>query len=205
MTQNAMNLRNVTIWTTGVMMAGTFVFSAGYNVTLIISISGIGYLSHGITRALLLWCISASPFAVSYFTVKKLAYRFPIVIIFLPTIACTIVYIFVLYYVLFVEHAAGLLFSIVAILFLPMMIVARIIALLLNSRYAKNSSPPETEVASSFPTLFLVVAILFFPVIVPAWIIVVLLKRHHAKKTSSPETSAAPLAPALLENENKVQ
>ena len=136
-----MNLRNVTIWTTGVMMVGAFVFSAGFNLALIIYGLGISYFMAAISRALFFGCLIASPFAISYFTAKKLKNTFPFVILLVPTVACVIVYIFQLYLVLFVEVMEFFLLSGVAILSLPVIILARIIALALDQRYTKNQEP----------------------------------------------------------------
>ena len=136
-----MNLRSITIWMSAVMLVMSFVVSAGYMFTVIVSILGISYTVHAIGCSLLYWCFTAYPFAITYFTTKKLKYVCSIAILLVPTIAYANGYFFFLYYLFFIENSDYSLMLGITILSLPVMIPAWISATVLNRYHAKQSEP----------------------------------------------------------------
>ena len=90
---NAMNLRNVTIRTTGVMLIGTILLPYVYTFTstpgFLLPPSSTIITSIGIVLcgSSVLWLFSGSPMLVSFIVAKKLKYNVPFLILFVSTVA----------------------------------------------------------------------------------------------------------------------
>ena len=140
-----MNLRNATIWMSAVMLIVSFVVSVGYNFTVIVSMLGISYTVQAISHSLLYWCFTAYPFAITYFTTKKLRYVFPVAIVLVPTIAHAIGYFYFLYFLFFIENSARSLLLGITVLSLPVMIPAWIAATMLNRYHVKQSEVQSVD------------------------------------------------------------
>ena len=121
-----MNLRNVTIWTTGLMMFGILVYLWVY----------FGNMAF----ACFLWLFSGTPLLVSFVAAKFIETRISIVILLLSTIAYGFLYASVWYeYHTSIDGLAIFGIFSVCIVSLPMQIPAWIIVLILDSYLCEES------------------------------------------------------------------
>ena len=126
-----MNLRNVTIWTTGVMM-------------LLVAVLPSVFLwwHDNIALALVVWVFSGSPLVISFVSAINVERHLSLIILFVSTIAYCILYIFQWYAVLSSSDGLAVfgLFAI-GIFASPVMIPAWIAAYVLDRNYTKKQEP----------------------------------------------------------------
>ena len=139
-TNNAMNLRNVTIWTTGVMMVLTLLIPVGVVACGGIFNHNIDFY-HNIDIVWLAWLLSGTPLLVSFILVITLKHKNSTVILLFSTIAYGAW--FVYWSVVVGIHIgwdcyAHIGFYVIGPFSLPIMLPAWITALILNWRYAKK-------------------------------------------------------------------
>jgi len=152
-----MKLRNVTIWTTGLVLIVTVILPY-----LLICIDVIPF--HGfdtIGTIILIWGYSSLPLIISLVIAKRLKHDIPALLLLGSTFVYGLWYAFAFYS--FAVSSAGLaclMIFAVGILSLPVMIPAWITALLLNSYYVKKSSTDpgttrrDTSLAAPSPAPF---------------------------------------------------
>ena len=142
-----MNLRNVTIGTTAVVLFLTtavpvLLFCGGFLR------SGNDGTMASIVIATLLWLFSAPLLIVSLIVALKLKYNSPVVVILVTTIVYGMIYVFGWSVQWFVtSRDTGIWF--LGVLSLPVMFPAWIAALWLNSYYVKKTPDPGTAVTNS--------------------------------------------------------
>jgi len=136
-----MNLRTITILTTGVMLAATFI------VPCILSITVPDQSIVILATFLILWFTSGSPLAVSFILAIKTRYYISSIILFVTTIVYSIWYACLLPTV-FDGYLGSIVLLFIGILSLPVMIPAWITVLLLNLRYVKKDSDPGVALRS---------------------------------------------------------
>ena len=122
-----MNLRNITIWTTGLALIGTMIIPAMF-LFHVDDAAGFGLV-------LLIWCLSGSPIYISFRISMRLKYTVSIVILLVSTIVYVSSYVFM---VVGLQALFGFGFFIIGIFLLPVMIPVWIIAYALNRRCAKQ-------------------------------------------------------------------
>jgi hypothetical protein len=127
-----MNLRKVTIWTTGVMLIATLILPCRFFT--IAPVQSFGTMQ----TFSFVWLTSGSPLVVSFILAKVLKYHISSIIILASTIAYSIWYICVLPTVFF-EDFGVLVLLCVAILSLPVMIPAWIAAIVIEIRHRRKN------------------------------------------------------------------
>ena len=137
-----MNLRNVTIWTTGVMMILVAIVPAG-----LIALLGYG---DAIVSSLILWLFSGTPLLVSFALAVKLEYKISTIILLLSAIAYGLWFVQIASNVVSMVSSTHLncncglellFFLTIGPLSLPVMLPVWITALVLNWRYAQKQEP----------------------------------------------------------------
>ena len=160
-----MNLRNVTIWTTGVMMVAIFVAP----FVILPNTEGLVGMILTMILALQCWlCFAGSPLLVSFVLARTYEPRTSCIILILSTIAYGVWYFYMVYsqsasgWTLLPHRELQAISVLIGILSLPMMIPAWITVLLLDAEYANklldaeyaNKTPnPGTTAAPSSPPL----------------------------------------------------
>ena len=150
-----MNLRTITIWTTGLMIIVTFVVpsfcvfvteGARTNFsTITMSAITIFNILYGMT---LLWWFSGSPMAVSFIIARKLKYDTPIFILFVSTIAYCFLFVYSQFqYLAATGGCMSALWLLTPFSSLFWLIPVWITAIMLNRRYAKKitASTEQTQ------------------------------------------------------------
>ena len=146
-----MNLRNVTIGTTGVMMVGTIFTPCIYDICFFVFLPFLrvpmavsGWMDI-LFFCVPVWLFSSTPMLVSFMIARTVNLRILSNLILLVTaIAYGIFYVLMLSFVIpdiSPEAPAVVMFMAFGILSLPVMIPAWIIALVLNRHYPKQSEP----------------------------------------------------------------
>ena len=119
-----MNLRNVAIWTTGVMLVGTTVLPlwiASFESKDIFSAFGI------------IWLLSGSPILISFVLAKTLERTISTIILLCSTITYAIWYVYWLHFIFFSgQDLAMMVILFIGIWSLPVMLPAWIVAYVLN-------------------------------------------------------------------------
>ena len=136
-----MNLRNVTIWTTGVMLI--MPIAAPFAVTLFLApVSGFDLLG-SIIAGILHYPFGCAPFVISFILARKLKNKASGGILLVSTIACAVWCVIMWKEALCMGEGSlvGTFFGFDAILSLPVMLLAWILAYVLNRRYAKQQEP----------------------------------------------------------------
>ena len=127
--KSVMSIRNITIWTTALVLIGAISFS---------------YLCYRNTTVVFLWLCFCSPLLVSLFLARMLKYKIPNVILLVSTIAFGIWYGRACYEVFtntFTAPTIELNILVAGIQLLPVMIFSWVIALVLDAYYAKKQKP----------------------------------------------------------------
>ena len=128
-----MNLRNVTIWTMGVMLivatVGAFIFS----------FLVIGFVDDLIIYPLppLIWLLTGLPLLISCIIEKKLKHNMSFCVLLVSTVIYGVLYVLVWYLSFFVDLRYGFLF----VVGFPLMIPVWIAALVVNRRDATKQKP----------------------------------------------------------------
>jgi len=146
-----MNLRNVTKWTTLLLLI----------VTVAVPIYGIVILAFGfhvnemgLTNAIALasffWLFSSSPLVVSLVIADKVEHDSPAIVLLGSTIGYGVFYIYALFQTFFVDGWMILGVCLAGIVMLPVLLPCWIIALRWNRYYATKTPDPET--AASTPS-----------------------------------------------------
>jgi len=152
-----MNLRNVTIWTTGVMLLLTIAVPV-----IILFCEGnrrpvVDNIVLSVFFGLLFWSVFGGlPFVISYIIAKKLKYVISAVILLCSTIACGVWYFYALYGMLFVDTRTFFGSQFLNVEWLPamtpvwisFMIPSWTIALLLNVVCANTTPDPGTTAST---------------------------------------------------------
>jgi len=133
-----MNLRKVTIWTTGVLSLGI--------VCIPLVCFGIAEPSKWVNSwfiFLLGWSCYAWPLAISWLVARRLKHAVPLTILLVATVYCGIKYTHVIYIILFYpdSHCCQLLTTFMSSLII--LIPVWFFVLRLNSHYIKNTPEPE--------------------------------------------------------------
>ena len=140
-TKNAMNLRNVTIWTTGVILSITIAVPCLINASQRWQ-GDVSKVLYTLWEVGFLWLLSGSPLLVSFIIAIKSRRNIASAVLLVSTITFAIWYGYMLHFALW----SGEYLSILAILYigifsLPVMLPAWIATLVLNWRYAKKQEP----------------------------------------------------------------
>ena len=141
-----MNLRNVTIWTTGVILFLTQVVATH---RFVLNANVYYVIDNIILDTLILWLFSGSPLLISFVIAMKSKHNTSSSILLVATIIYVFLYAYAMYQ-LFYAYLGGLALLAVGIVSLPVMIPAWIAALLLNRYYATKTPDPGT--AASTPS-----------------------------------------------------
>jgi len=134
-----MNLRSISIWTTGVMLIVTVAVP-----TLLIFGITLGHHIRMIEAefAVLLWFASSTPLLISYFVSRNLQYALSTLILLFSTIVYSIAYAWVLYLAFFIDGMMLILLLYIGVASLSVMIPAWITALVIEIRHRKKQTEP---------------------------------------------------------------
>ena len=146
-----MNLRNMTIWTTGLLMLVPLVMP----VVFMFPSWGVEDVEDLINVPILCWLFSGTPLLCSLVLAKKLKYRISTVILLFTTIIYGISFVAMSLHVYSAISAGGcgcgvIRLFLVGPLSLPVMIPAWMTAILLDNHYATKTPDPGT--AASTPS-----------------------------------------------------
>ena len=152
-----MNLRNVTIWTTGAMLIMTVVaiFATIFPLLIVSDFSTTEKSAEAIFGIIyfgsVLWLLSGLPAAVSFVVARKLKADIPVIILLVSTTAYGFVFVYYWYRALKPDQLLGFLwYGHIVPISLWWMLPAWITALLVNRYYATKTPDPET--AASTPS-----------------------------------------------------
>jgi len=129
-----MNLRNVTIWMTGLMMI--------VMIAVLVMVFVILAKVPEVNAAILFWLASGTPLLVSYFVARNLQYVIPTLILLFSTIAYGIAYAWVLYLAFFIDGMMLILLLYIGVASLSVMIPAWTTAIVIELRHRKKKTEP---------------------------------------------------------------
>ena len=142
-----MKLRNVTIWTTGMMLIVTLAVPT--TLAFFVNWKEVFSRSDGgsFVMIALLFCSNCLPPAISFAIARKLKHDIPALVLLVSTICYALWYGYYLYQMVFVNFWAfiGVCLTGIALLF-PVLLPLWILALLLNLRYAKKVLPTDEKI-----------------------------------------------------------
>ena len=136
-----MNLRNVTIWTTGVMLVLTLLIPVGVIAYAEVFNHNIDFY-HNTDIVWLTWLLSGTPLLVSFILAIKLKHKVSSVILLVSTIVYAIWFTFLSIAIsMDTCGCAALVFFLIGPLSLPVMLPVWITALILNWQRARKQEP----------------------------------------------------------------
>jgi hypothetical protein len=143
-----MNLRKVTIWTTGAMLIGTVVVS--FSVAFLLE-----NFTNKVGHAVFIWFLNGLPVLVSFFVAREIKFEIPAVILLVSAIAYGLLYVLGLCGNIFDPGNLGnVLWFYLGIWTFPIAFPTWILVLRLNTYYIKRVAHPGTAAAPSSPAPF---------------------------------------------------
>ena len=137
-----MNLRNTTIWTTGLAILITTILPILHLHDIVLSRYAI---IHGVKPVMFLWLTGCLPLFISFFISISLKYEIPAATLFFPTTLYGIVCIWFSYLGFIASSWALCALPYIAVWSLPIMIPAWITAYFVDWRYRKKNQPTPSE------------------------------------------------------------